>query len=430
MTAVLVDTWYRGCVPERTPVQVDGTRSTGVCIIGAGLAGLNCARELMRHGHQVVVLEAEQVAWGASGRNGGFVAPGYALEHAAIEARAGSHEARILHGMSIEGLQMVADNIRSLGIPCAEAVDGILSVRRYRAAAELKARRDWLAEEFGYTVDYLDRAALSELLQTTRYHEALHDRQAFHINPLGYARGLANAVHQQGGEIFEQCPVTAIDGRRGDWQVVTDTLEVQARDVVIATGGYTGRLSTELYRSYLPIATYVMSTQADPELLATAIGTRSAIFDDRLASDYYRLIDDGRRLLWGGGITTRTTQPRALSRMLQRSMTDIFPQLAGLEVDMAWSGLMSYARHRMPQIGQLGSGIWYCTAFGGHGLNTTAIGGRVVAEAITGHSERYRHFQPFGLDYTAGLIGRAAVQATYWRYRLLDAWRERASASC
>ena len=106
-------------------------------------------------------------------------------------------------------------------------------------------------------------------------------------------------------------------------------------------------------------------------------------------------------------------------------MTSTFPQLAGLEAEIAWSGLMAYARHLMPQVGGLGRGLWFCTAFGGHGMNTTAIGGRVLAEAIAGESDRLRLFAPFGLAWNGGPAGRMAVQAAYWALQAQDAWNER-----
>ena len=105
-------------------------------------------------------------------------------------------------------------------------------------------------------------------------------------------------------------------------------------------------------------------------------------------------------------------------------MVSTYPQLKHLEVDIAWTGLMAYARHLMPQIGKLGEGLWSCTAFGGHGLNTTAIGGRVVAEAIAGDSDRYRLFAPFGLTWNGGLAGRGAVQGAYWAMQAMDLVRE------
>jgi gamma-glutamylputrescine oxidase len=156
----------------------------------------------------------------------------------------------------------------------------------------------------------------------------------------------------------------------------------------------------------------------------SAIRTKAAILDDRRAGDYYRVVDDGSRILWGGRITTRTTDPRNIAALLRREMVTTYPQLADLKVDVAWSGLMSYARHLMPQIGQWKPGVWYCTAFGGHGMNTTAIGGTVIAEGIAGESDRYRLFAPFGLDWNGGVLGRAAVQLTYWGYQAADAARE------
>jgi gamma-glutamylputrescine oxidase len=106
-------------------------------------------------------------------------------------------------------------------------------------------------------------------------------------------------------------------------------------------------------------------------------------------------------------------------------MVATYPQLAGVKVEAAWSGLMSYARHLMPQIGRLQPHVWYCTAFGGHGMNTTAIGGKIVAEAIMGESDRIRLFEPFGLASTFGPLGRAAVQLAYWSMQAQDCWQER-----
>ena len=117
-------------------------------------------------------------------------------------------------------------------------------------------------------------------------------------------------------------------------------------------------------------------------------------------------MDGGERILWGGKITTRRTEPRRLARLLHQGMVSTYPQLADLDVEMAWTGLMAYARHLMPQIGQLGEGLWYCTAFGGHGLNTTAIGGQLIAEAIAGDSDRYRLFSPFGLGVLDLAVGK------------------------
>lgn len=421
------DVWYRRQAAAEIPLHppLQSRTEADVCVIGGGLAGLTTAHHLARAGRKVVLVEARRVGWGASGRNGGFVSPGYSLGYDGIAARVGPEAAKELFRMSIEGMEIVAGNIRDLGISAAAPCPGILGAVRYDAGRQLLDRRDWLAREFGYEVAHLDRAALAEHLTSPRYHQALHDLNAFHFDPLAYCLGLAKAAEAAGATIHEATPADSIQSGPDGWTVTTPQGRISAREVVVTTGGYTDRLVPELHRAFLPIATYVMISREAPELIASAIHTRSAIGDDRRAGDYYRLVDNGRRVLWGGKITTRTTEPRDLGKLLHRTMTDTYPQLAGLEIDTVWTGLMSYARHLMPQIGRLPSGLWHCTAFGGHGMNTTAIGGRVIAEGILGQSDRWRAFAPFGLDWTGGLAGMAAVQLTYWRYRAMDAWRER-----
>lgn len=417
--------WYTPKPADAPPrAALAGPIQADVCVIGGGLAGLTAAHDLARAGRKVVLLDARRVGWGASGRNGGFVSAGYSAGYERMVARVGTDAANALFAMSIEGIKIVADNIRDLNI-AANPTPGILGAVRYDAGRDLADHRDWLEKTFNYPVDHLDRAALAAHFTSPRYHQALHDQNAFHFDPLAYCLGLARATEAAGARIYESTPALSLDNSAGGWVVSTPKGRITARDVLITTGGYTDHLVPELNRAFLPIATYVMTTKADPDLIATAIHTTSAIGDDRRAGDYYRLVDGGKRVLWGGKITTRTTEPRHLGKRLHKTMTNTYPQLANLPIDQVWTGLMSYARHLMPQIGKLPSGLWHCTAFGGHGMNTTAIGGRVIAEGILGQSDRYRQFAPFGLNWTGGLIGMAAVQLTYWQYQAMDLWRER-----
>lgn len=420
-----VETYYRpGAANDAPRPPLRGQVEVEVCVVGGGLAGLTVALELARRGRKVCVLEAERIAWGASGRNGGFVSPGYSLSYQAIERRVGPDHARALHRLSIEGAQAVADNLAALKVADAGRVDGLMSTARYEATDELMARRDWLEREFNYRLEFRTREQVREVLVSERYHQALYNPQGFHFHPLNYARSLAREIERLGGTLFEGSPATALTQDGAVRVVVTAGGQVRAKDVVITCGGYTGGLARRLKRSYIPIATYVMLTRPDKALIASAIRTRLGIGDGRRAGDYYRLVDGGERVLWGGKITTRTSEPRKLARLLHQTMVSTYPQLKDLQVDIAWSGLMAYARHLMPQIGQLGEGLWHCTAFGGHGLNTTAIGGRVVAEAIMGDSDRYRLFAPFGLTWNGGVAGRGAVQGAYWAMQAMDLVRE------
>ncbi len=421
-----VETWYRTRLddPGARPALAEAVEAE-VCVVGGGLAGLTTALELARAGRTVCVLEAKRIGWGASGRNGGFVSPGYSLGHANLVRRLGAAHAADLHRLSIEGLRDVAANIAALGVTGAEPVKGYLSASRYPAAAELRPYRDQMVRDFDYPIDFWPREQVGEALVSDRYHEGLFQPEAFHIDPLCYARALAGEIERLGGRVYETSEVSALAAAGASRRVTAGAGSVTAPQVVIATGGYTGRLNARLAASYLPIATYVMLTEANPELIATAIRTTAAIGDRRRAGDYYRVVDGGRRVLWGGKITTRTSEPHRLADLLHQTMFSTYPQLRDLRVELAWTGLMSYARHLMPQIAALGPGLWACTAFGGHGVNTTAIGGKVIAEAILGASDRYRLFAPFGLAWNGGPAGRLAVQATYWWLQAQDAIHER-----
>ncbi|HPD93814.1 MAG: FAD-dependent oxidoreductase [Rhodobacter sp.] len=416
------DTFYsRTLADARRRPALTGRVSVECAVIGAGFAGVFTALSLARAGMRVALIEAQAVGWGASGRNGGFVSDGFASGAAAIRRRVGAAQAEALQALSSEGVEILRHEIATLAIAGADPVPGILRLRRYDRSEDLRA--DATPE-----APYLDQAAIRRHLETARYKHGIAERTAFHIHPLNTLRALVAEVERLGGLVFEQSPVTGAD-LDGPLKVLTTPAgRIEAPRVVLATGGYTGPLVPRLRRAILPIATYVMLSEPAPDLLAQAIRTRMAVGDDRRAGDYYRLVQDGTRLLWGGRITTHAASPAGIGRALRAEMLGVYPQLGPLKTDLVWSGLMAYARHRMPQIGPLQPGVWHVTGFGGHGLNTTAIGGRVTAEAILGTSDRVALFAPFGLDWAGGPVGLAAAQATYWALQVQDWWRERKEA--
>ena len=422
-----VDTYYKRTLSSDAAYPaLSGRHDTDVCIVGGGLAGLTTALELARRGRSVAVLEARRVAWGASGRNGGFVSPGWAARGDQIRRRVGPDQAKALFRLSMEGVAIVSDVIRDLAITDAHVTSGILRVSRYDNGEALKAQRDEQEAEFGRVLRYMSRDNVRAVLQSPKYHQGLFDEASFHFHPLNYARALAREIVRLGGRVYEETPVISADLAGADKSLRTPAGEVRAGTAVFAGGGYTDRVLPALRRAFLPIATYVVLSEFAPKMIKTALRTKAGISDGRRAGDYYRVVDG--RLLWGGRITTRTTDPRDIAALIRKEMVATYPQLENLKIETAWSGLMAYARHLMPLIGPVMPGVWACTGFGGHGLNTTAIGGRVVAEAIAGDSDRYRLFEPFGLVWNGGPIGTAAAQLTYWTYQGMDFLRERRSA--
>lgn len=372
----------------------------------------------------MAVLEANRIAWGASGRNGGFVAAGFAVGLDTLTAKVGLDHARVLYELSREGVRIVERNIERCGLEAAQSRPGCLRVLRHDDADAMRAARDRLERDFEHRVAYWPMDQVRAHLKSPVYFQGLYDAAAIHIHPLNYALGLAEACEGAGVGLFEDSPAVAIERNGAGHRVATSQGSVEAEHVVLCYSAYGRGLEAGLDRSVLPVATYAIATQADTALMDRAIATLAAVADSRRAGDYYRRLPDGR-LLWGGRITTRRSEPSKLAGMLKRDIVAIYPQLAGIEIEYAWSGLMAYAVHKMPIIGCLRPGVWAASGFGGHGLNTTAIAGRLIASGIADGDDRYRVFAPFGRPWAGGALGRAATQAAYWYYQLRDRIEER-----
>jgi gamma-glutamylputrescine oxidase len=402
---------------------LDGTIAAGTVVVGGGLAGLTIALELARGGHSVVLLEGRRIGWGASGRNGGFCTPGYATGYDKIARQAGAETARELLALSRDGVDYVADNLAAFGTKMDPARRGHMSARRIPALAELAQYRDRMAA-LGFDLRVQGIEETRALLKSPLYFESIIEPLSFAMQPLDYALAMAREIERLGGKVFENTPALSTGRFGASHLVATPRGKASAHHLVICTGGYTGRLIPALRHAMLPIATYAMATEPHPNLLDRAVATPMCVSDDRRAGDYYRRTLDGR-LIWGGRITARTRDPNDLAALLRRDMIEVYPQLSGLKTESAWSGLMAYARHYMPQLGRLEEGLWYCTAFGGHGLNTTAAAGCLVAAAIAEGDDRYRLFAPFGLTWNGGPLGPVAAQLIYWKLQAQDWWAER-----
>ena len=414
-------TWYEDTARRAAPAgALTGRAEAEVCVIGGGLAGLTTALELSRRGVSTVLLEAKRIAWGASGRNGGFVSNGFALGMDGVVARVGEEGARALYQLSRFGTEYVRREIAETD-PSIKMGEGWQSCIRYSNAAE---KRQWVAEmqeTYGQEMEFLDVAETRARVNSPRYFQSSYDPTAFHMHPLRYALMIAGKAEAAGARLFENSPALSV-GREGAAHVVrTQQGEVRARHVVFCVSSLDRGLHAVTGRAVLPVATYVAVTEP---LRQDVIRTQSAISDSRRAGNYYRLVDEGR-LLWGGAITTRVSEPARLGERMKKDMLSVFPSLGSPRIDYAWAGLMGYARHFMPVIGTDGQGQWWATAFGGHGMNTTAMGGILLARAIAAKDDEYRRFRAFGADWAGGPLGRVGVQAGYWYMQFKDSLDER-----
>lgn len=402
---------------------LEGEHEAEVCIVGGGLAGLNTALALSERGISAIVLEAQSVGFGASGRNGGFVGKGYSQELSTLVDKLGIDHARALYDLTGEATALVRRRIDAHAIACGPNTTGVMVATWTDEADDLHRYIDWMAENFGAQQRFVPREQVAaEFADSPVYFDALYSDGTFQFHPLNYCLGIARAAEVAGARIFEGSPVTALETERSEKLIVTARAQVRARHVVLTCGGYGLGVLPEVSGAILPVATYVMATEPIPEeLLATAIRKKVCMADTRRAGDYYRALPDGR-ILWGGRMTARVSEPPRLAALMLEDLLTVYPQLRGhARVESAWTGTMSYARHRMPQIGRLRDGVWYGQAFGGSGMGTTTVAGELLAEGISGQGDRYRLFEPFGLDWAGGPFGRVAAQAIYWTGQMQDA---------
>ncbi|MEF7616062.1 FAD-binding oxidoreductase [Aquincola sp. MAHUQ-54] len=418
-------TFYEATAERPACAPARGRSDTRVCILGGGLAGLSTALGLAERGLcEVTVLESHRVGHGASGRNGGFVFGGYGLGNAELCDRLGAEEARRLYRLTTDAIELIRRRIARYRIDCDLVDEGVILANWFADPSRLERPRRLMQEVYGVEWEPIPQRALRDLLKTERYHGGLLERNAFHFHPLKYVAGVARALQGLGVRVHEQSAVLRIERRAGRFVVFTECGEVHADHVVFAGGGYARGVYRPVERSVMPIATYVVATQPLGSRLQSAIACRSAVYDTRFAFDYYRPLADGR-ILWGGRISILDRAPQAIARLLKQDLAHVYPQLADVEIEYAWGGLMSYARHQMAQIGRDERGVWYAVGFGGHGMAPTAVAGEALADALVHATQLPRGFGRFGLPRSYGVAGRVAAQLTYTTLQWRDAFDAR-----
>jgi glycine/D-amino acid oxidase-like deaminating enzyme len=412
--------WYaEATIPATGRPRLTFDLDVDVCVVGGGLAGLTTAREVARRGWSVAVLESHGVASGASGRNLGFVLPGFAESLDRIVERVGLDHAKALWALSERGLEYVRKTIRETKMPGVKPVPGWLSVSKFREDPAVNTLAALLRDEFGAQVEAWPAEKVRHVLRSPFYHNAIHFPRAFNIHPMKYAMGLAAAAEQAGVRIFENTPVLAIDPAGIRKRVDTPSARVRATHIVLAGNTGLGALMPRLAASLLPITTYVATTEPLGDRLKEAVSYAGAVSDSVFADSHYRVID-GDRLMWAGGLTMWVSNPRRFARRLAADIRRTYPQLGAVAVDHVWSGTLGRAVHKMPQVGEAARGVWVASGFGGHGFNTTAMAGELIARGIVEGDQEWRLFSPYDLVWAGGVMGRGAVQAIYWSRRIRE----------
>jgi len=399
-----------------------GDQETDVAIVGGGIAGCSAALHLAKRGYRVALVEAREIGYGASGRSGGQTIFGLATSQQSLIGQVGHTDARKLFDLSVEGLDLLQSLIREYQIDCDYRPNHVHVAVKRGQVGELVAWERELRDEYGYdSVSLLDRDQLRAHVASDRYIAGLLDTRSGHLHPLKYTLGLGAAAESAGARIFENTQVLrytpggrpAIHGRDG---------VLRCSHLIFCGSAYLGKVAPSIARRILGVGTYIVATEPlAPERARALLPSDAAVADMNWILDYFRLSAD-RRLLFGGRVSYSAVEPRRLAASMRKRVLQVFPSLGDVAVERAWGGYLDITMSRAPNFGRLADNIYYLQGFSGHGLVLTALGGKLVAEAVAGTAERFDVFTRIPhRDFPGGdLMRRPALVLAMLYYRLRD----------
>jgi glycine/D-amino acid oxidase-like deaminating enzyme len=387
----------------------DLPQTVDVAVIGGGFTGLSAARTLAKGGAKVAVLEAENVGWGASCRNGGMVLSGLKLGTTKLLARYGRDATKRMYAASLQSIDCVETLVREESIACNFSRCGHLEVAcKAKHFEDFRRGAETIEREFGHKLRIVEKTELRSEIGSPIYHGGMVDEVSAGLNPARYVAGLGSAAAKAGAEIHEKARVIALEratqnGSAG-WRVTTSRGPLQARDVLIATSGYTSGITRSLQKKLIPIGSFIIVTEVLPEEVARELSPRNRmIYDSKNFLYYYRLTPD-RRMLFGGRAAffpENENTVRESARILREGMMDVYPQLRETNVEYVWGGTLDFAFDIMPHAGKMG-GMYFSVGYAGHGVAmATLLGQKIATTILTGRDEN-----PFaGIPFPGAPLG-------------------------
>jgi glycine/D-amino acid oxidase-like deaminating enzyme len=354
-----------------------------VAVVGAGYTGLSAALTLARHGASVVVLERHRAGWGASGRNGGFVLPGFKPEPGELTRRLGEDRARALLAASYEAIEHLEAVVARERLDCGYARRGWIALAAKPShLRELERSSRELRRLLRHETVLLSARDLRDEVGSERYHGGLIEPLAGALHPGRYCAGLAEAAVRAGAVLVEGVEVTGVTRDAEGAIVATTSGRLCAADVLVATNGYTDSAFPALRRRVVPVGSYVVASEPLGEVAKEVLPRGRVASDTWNLLHYFRLSDDGR-LVFGGRASFTPTDVRHSARILEADLRALFPQLAAVPLAYTWSGTLGVARDRMPHAGRL-DGMHYALAYAGHGVALATWLGARVGDALAG----------------------------------------------
>ncbi len=378
--------WYAATADQTLAfAPLDGDTRADIAIIGGGYTGLSAALHLAEAGLDVVLIEAEKVGWGASGRNGGQLHTGQRRDQEWLEKRLGLPAAHRLWNLAEEAKALVHQLIDKHGIDAEWRPGLVEAVHKARLVDEERHYVEKLNRDYGYAAaEWIGPEKLAPMIGTDAYYGGRIDRTAGHLHPLKFAQGLARAAAKAGARIHEQTAAKKLVEGGGAPVIETLRGRITAEIVILAGNGLLDGIDQETETRAMPIKNYILTTApigaGQPGGL---IPGGEAVSDSRFVVYYWRPTPDGR-ILFGGGETYTRSDPADIAAFVRHHLTKIYPALGGARIDHAWGGTLAVTVNRLPFLRKVRSGVYAASGYSGQGVALAPFGGKILAEAILG----------------------------------------------
>ena len=410
---------------DRTPrprIDVaDMPATADLVVVGSGYTGLTAALGVARAGRSVVIFDADDAGWGCSSRNGGLVSGALKPTLRELTSKHGADKAFAILKEGQSALRWLGKFIAEEGIECDFQVPGKFTAAHNPARFEAMVA-DIRDQPKGLEVPYtiVPRAEQHRELGTDAYHGGIVTANNASVDPARYHKGLLERVLAAGATVIPHTAVTNVSGSTGAFRVETLRGSVQARDVMIATNGYTGALSPWQRRRVIPIGSYMIATEQLPkDVMDRIMPTDRVVGDSRKVVYYYRPSPDRTRVIFGGRVSAAETDTGRSGELLRRDLVALFPELAEVRVSHSWMGFVAYTFDHLPHIGEA-DGVHYAMGYCGSGVAMGSYLGTRTGQKILGLPEGRTAFDDIRFSTRPLYSGSPWFLATtvaYFRWR-------------